>query len=216
MKIKSKNIYIILSIYIVFIGVISLSSTILAKYVSSDEPEIDFTVGSILYFDYERSDLYRNNKVVPVTPSVYTGEDGEQYQLLEAMNIVPGDALTYHFYVSNFNNATGDQNIIDGVVFPNTIATLSLINAEEHEIETTISYREVPYDETDTTTPSNNVWNNLVEGNYLDLPPVSMRKVKYEFKVTVVVDNQISGTTHVDYVGAVLTLKVFVNAASDQ
>ncbi len=213
---KSKKTYIIFTIYLIFIGIIAFSSTILAKYVTSDDTEIDFTVGSILYFNYERSDFYRNEKVVPVTPSVYTGTDGEQYQLLEAMNIVPGDALTYHFYVSNFDNATGDQNIIDGVIFPNTVATLSFLEKGEHNIETTISYRIVPYDETDTTTPSNNVWNNLVEGDYLNLPPVAMGKVKYEFRVTVVVDEQIEGTTHEDYVGAVLTLKVYINAASDQ
>ena len=161
-------------------------------------------------------DRYRNSQIVPVTPSVYE-EDDENFTLLETMNVVPGDSLTYHFYVSNFNSVTGDQNIIDGLFFPNTNATLSLpMKGEIYNVNSTILYREVPYDSTDTTTPSNNVWNNLVEGNYLDLPPVSVRKVRYEFKVTVVVDDQVEDTDHEDYFDAVLTIKLFINAASDE
>lgn len=211
-----KKRYILFTTYLVFLGLIYLASGILAKYVSVEDSEIDFTVGSILYFNYERSDLYRNNQIVPVTPSVYE-EDGENFTLLETMNVVPGDSLTYHFYVSNFNGTTGDQNIIDGLFFPNTYATLSLpMKGEIYNVNSTILYREVPYDSTDTTTPNNNVWNNLVEGKYLDLPPVSMKKVKYEFKVTVVVDDQVENTSHEDYFDAVLTIKLFINAASDQ
>ena len=202
--------------YLVFIVMICIGSGILAKYVTTNDSEIDFSVGSVLYFNYERSDLYRNSQIAPVTPSVYQ-EDGENFELLETMNVVPGDSLTYHFYVSNFNSVTGDQNIIDGLFFPNTNATLSLpTKGEIYQVNSTILYREVPYDSTDTTTPSNNVWNNLVEGNYLDLPPVSQKKVRYEFKVTVVVDDQVENTDHEDYFDAVLTIKLFINAASDE
>ena len=170
---------------------------------------------SILYFNYDRSDLYRNSQIVPVTPSVYE-EDNKTYQLLETNNVVPGDSLTYHFFVSNFDDVTGEKNIIDGLFCPTAIASLSLINFGTYNIEPTILYRQVPYDSTDTTTPDNNVWNNLVDGEYLDLPPVAMRKVKYEFRVNIVVDNQVPNTDHDDYFGAVLTIKLFVNAASDQ
>lgn len=211
-----KKRYIVFIVYLVFIGFICLGSGILAKYVSNTDTELDFTVGSILYFDYERSDLYRNSQIVPVTPSVYQ-ENGETFTLLETMNVVPGDSLTYHFFVSNFNNQTGDVNIIDGLFFPNTSATLSLpIKGKIYNVNSTILYREVPYDENDKTTPNNGVWNNLVEGGYLDLPPVAIRKVKYEFKVTVVVDDQVENTSHEDYFDAVLTIKLFINAASDQ
>ena len=211
-----KKKYYLLIIYLVFIVMICLGSRILAKYISTNDSEIDFSVGSILYFDYERSDLYRNNQIVPVTPSVYQ-EDGENFELLETMNVVPGDSLTYHFFVSNFNNVTGDYNIIDGLFFPNTSATLSLpMKGETYNVNSNILYREVPYDSTDTTTPNNNVWNNLVEGNYLDLPPASVRKVRYEFRVTVVVDDQVENTNHEDYFDAVLTIKLFINAASDE
>lgn len=211
-----KKRYYIFLIYLALAGLLIFSSGIMAKYVSVDDSEIDFSVGSILYFNYERSDLYRNNQVVPVIPSVYE-EDGEKFTLLETMNVVPGDSLTYHFFVSNFNDVTGDINHIDGLFFPNTNATLSLpMKGEIYNVNSNILYREVPYDSTDTTTPSNNVWNNLVEGNYLDLPPVSIRKVKYEFRVTVIVDDQVKDTTHEDYFDAVLTIKLFINAASDE
>lgn len=211
-----KKRYYIFLVYLALAGLLTLSSGIMAKYVSVDDSEIDFSVGSILYFNYERADLYRNNQIVPVIPSVYE-EDGEKFTLLETMNVVPGDSLTYHFFVSNFNDVTGDINHIDGLFFPNTNATLSLpMKGEIYNVNSNILYREVPYDSTDTTTPSNNVWNNLVEGNYLDLPPVSIRKVKYEFRVTVIVDDQVKDTNHEDYFDAVLTIKLFINAASDE
>lgn len=214
MKIKKR--YIIFSAYLAFVLLICLSSLVLAKYVSEEKKDLDFTIGSVLYFNYQRSDLYRNDQIVSMTPSVYE-EDGKRYQLLETANVVPGDSLTYYFYVSNFNSITGDQNIVDGVMYPNTYATLSLpIKEKVYDVECTILYREVPYDETDTTTPDNNAWNNLVEGVYLDLPPVSQRKVKYEFKIQVIVDDQAVDTTHEDYFNAVLTVKLFINAASDE
>ena len=94
-----KKKYYLFITYLAIAALISFGSVILAKYVSTDDSEINFSVGSVLYFNYERSDLYRNNQVVPVTPSVYE-EDGEKYTLLETMNVVPGDSLTYHFFVS--------------------------------------------------------------------------------------------------------------------
>ena len=202
--------------YLAIVGLICFSSIVLAKYVTDEEKSIDFTVGSILYFNYERSDLYRNDQVVQTVPSVYV-EDNTTYQLLETMNVVPGDSLTYHFFVSNFNNITGDTNVVDGIFFPNVNATISLpIKGQIDDVDYTILYREVPYDETDTTTPDNGVWKNLTEGNYFDLPPISVRKVKYEFKLSVVIDNQDTGTTHEDYFNAVLSIKLFINAASDE
>ena len=39
-------------------------------------------------------------------------------------------------------------------------------------------------------------------------------KVKYEFKLSVVVDDQVEDTTHDDYFSAVLSIVLFVNAAS--
>lgn len=213
MKIQKR--YIIFSLYLLILTILCLSTGILAKYIAEDDEELDFTVGSVLYFNYERSDLYRNNQIVPAIPSVYE-ENGKTYQLLETMNVAPGDSLTYHFFVSNFNTASGDQNLIDGLFYPNTNATLSLpIKGEIYNVDCTILYRQVPYDENDTSVPADGVWNNLVEGKYLTLPQTSVQKVRYEFKVTVVVDDQVQGTTHDDYFNAVLSIKLFINAASN-
>lgn len=210
-----KKRYVVISIYVLLMGLICLSSGILAKYLTVKEQQIDFTVGSVLYFNYERSNLYRNNKVVPTVPSVYE-ENGVKYQLLETMNVIPGDSLTYHFYVSNFNSITGDMNVIDGLFYPNTNATLSLpIKGEIYKVDCTILYRQVPYDSTDTSVPIDGVWNNLAEGKYIDLPNATIQKVKYEFKVSVVVDDQVQNTTHEDYFNALLSIKLFINAASD-
>ena len=211
-----KKRYIIFTIYLAFIGLICLCSRVLAKYIHEEKKDIDFTVGSVLYFNYERSNLYRNNQIATVIPSVYE-EDGTIYQLLETYNVVPGDSLTYHFYISNFDVVTGDTNLIDGLFFPNTKATLSLpIKGDIYDVDCTILYRQVPYDETDTSVPVEGVWNNLVDGNYLDLPQTNVKKVKYEFRVSVVVDDQVEDTTHEDYFDAVLSIKLFINAASDQ
>ena len=211
MQIKKR--YIILSVYLVIMSLICLSTGILAKYITVKDKELDFTVGSVLYFNYERSDLYRNNQIVATTPSVYE-ENGVQYQLLETMNIAPGDSLTYHFFVSNFNEVTGNQNLVDGLFYPNTNATLSLpIKGTIENVNCTILYRQVPSDANDTSVPSDGVWNNLTEGSYFDLPQTQVKKVKYEFKVSVVVD-EIEDTTHEDYFNAVLSIKLFVNAAS--
>ena len=211
-----KKKYFIYLVYLAFIGFISFSSFVLAKYVTDEQQEIDFTIGSILYLNYERSNLYRNEQIIPVVPSVYE-EDGETYQLLETTNIVPGDSLTYHFYVSNFNSITGDNNIVDGIFFPNTKATLSLpIKGQIYDVDCTILYRQVPYDETDTSTPADGVWNNLTDGKYLDLPPTHVKKIKYEFKLSVIVDDQVVGTTHDDYFSAVLSIKLFINAANKE
>ena len=211
-----KKRYILFLLYIAVVFTATISGTILAKYVTNKQPELDFTVGSVLYFNYERSELYRNNQVVTMKPSVYV-EEGITYSLLEAYNIVPGDNLTYHFYVSNFNLNSGDKNMIDGLFFPNTNATLMMPTIGKiFNVESTISYRRVPYDSTDTTVPADGVWNNLVEGNYLDLPPADIQKVKYEFKVTIIVDDQVEDTDHEDYFDATLTIKLFINAASDE
>ena len=209
-----KRRHLIFLVYLAFVGLLSLSSFVLAKYVSEEKTNVDFTVGSILYFNYERSNLYRNEQSVQVVPSTYE-EDGVTYQLLETMNVVPGDSLTYHFFVSNFNNTNGAMNYVQGQFFPNTKATLSLpIKGQIYNVDCTILYRPVELDKDGNVISSDGVWNNLVEGSYLNLPDATKEKVKYEFKLSVVVDDQVEDTTHDDYFSAVLSIVLFVNAAS--
>lgn len=209
-----KKRYIVFSIYFILLALVCLTTGVLAKYITSKDDDLDFIVGSTLYFNYERSNLYLNNQVVSPDESFYTEGDVE-YKVLEIVDVVPGDIISYNYYVSNFNLITGEENFVDGYLFPNTNVTLSLpIKGEIYEADCTILYRQVPYGAEDTTTPTDNVWNNLVEGSYLDLPNVRTQKIKYEFKVTVVIDDQVANTTHDDYFNAVLSLKLFINAAS--
>jgi len=209
-----KKRYIIFAIYLVLMGLICLTTGVLAKYIISKDSEFEFVVGNSLYFNYERSELYRNDQVVSPIPSVYE-EDGVQYKVLDIMDVIPEDTITYYFYVSNFNELTGQNNLIDGVLFPNANATLSLpIKGEIYNVGCTILYRQVPYGPEDST-PDNNVWKNLVDGQYIDLPNALDQKIKYEFKVTIVVNEQTTDTTHEDYFNALLSIKLFINAASE-
>lgn len=210
-----KKRYIIFAIYALLLGLVSISTGVLAKYITTNDKDLEFVVGNSLYINYERSDLYRNTQLVSPRPSVYD-EDGVEYKVLDITDVVPGDTLTYSFFVSNFNELTGQKNLVDGVLFPNTNITLSLpIIGKIYDLECTILYRQVPYGAEDTTTPNDNVWSNLVEGKYIDLPNALDQKVKYEFKLTVVVDDQTKFTTHDDYFNALLSIKLFINAASE-
>ena len=50
--------------------------------------------------------------------------------------------------------------------------------------------------------------------NKIVLPPYEQEKVKYEFKINCILDDQLSNTTSDDYFGATLSIYLFINAAS--
>ena len=50
--------------------------------------------------------------------------------------------------------------------------------------------------------------------NKIALPPYEQEKVKYEFKINCILDDQLSNTTSDDYFGATLSIYLFINAAS--
>lgn len=211
-----KKRFIYFAIYMIFATFVFLSAVTLARYVYTGSTEIGFQVGSTLFFDYQRHELYRNDQLIVGVETEYE-EDGQKYQRIETMNVVPGDNLIYHFYVSNFDSTTGEVNVIDGLFFPNAKTSLSLpMKGRVYDVDCTIQYRVVPYGPEDTTTPKDDVWKNLVSGGYIDLPSVDTKKVKYEFKVSVLIDDQVENTTSDDYFDAVLTIKLFINAASDK
>lgn len=210
-----KRRYIYFTVYLLFIVSVIFTSAILARYVYTGSTEIDFNVGSTLYFDYERYQLFRNDQLIVGVESEYE-ENGQTYQRIETMNVVPGDSLIYHFYVTNFNDITSEYNLVDGLFFPNAKTTLSLpMKGKIYDIDCTIQYRQVPYGPDDTSTPVNDVWKNLVTDGYIDLPISNTQKVKYEFKVSVLIDDQVEDTTSDDYFDATLIIKLFINAASD-
>lgn len=210
---KYKAIYLI--IYLMLVVSIILTSFTLAKYVYTGTTEIDFNVGSKLFFNYDRHELFRNDQLIVGVETEYE-EDGQVYQRIETMNVVPGDNLIYHFYVSNFDDSTSEYNAVDGMFYPNSKTTLSLpMKGKVYDVNCTIQYRQVPYGADDTTTSENEIWKNLVIDDYIDLPVADSQKIKYEFKVTVLIDDQVENTTSDDYFDAILTIKLFINAASD-
>ena len=212
------------TIYLLFVLCMYFTGTALAKYISSESTEIDFQIGSTLFFNYERHELFRNDQLI-VGVEVEYEEDGEKLRRIETMNVVPGDSLTYHFFVSNYDLVSGEKNAINGIFFPNAKATLALpMKGSIYDVECSIQYREVILTEDsngniiETTEES---WTNLVNGAYINLPPVDeekdneSRRVKYEFRISVIIDDQVEDTTSDDYFDATLSIKLFINAASD-
>lgn len=212
-----KKRFIIFAIYLLFVLCMFFTGSALAKYISTSSTEIGFQIGSTLYFNYERHELYRNDQLI-VGVEIEYEENGEKYRRIETMNVVPGDSLTYHFYVSNFNTKTGEMNAIDGLFFPNAKATLALpMKGSIYDVDCSIQYREITLteDADGNITESVGNWTNLVTGGYIDLPEGNKEKVKYEFRISVIIDDQVEDTTSDDYFDATLSIKLFINAASD-
>lgn len=200
----------VLIVYLAFAGAILLTSSTLAKYFTTVDNNPTFVIGSNLYFDYDRGDLFRNNQLIVGVETEYV-DNGLTYQRIETMNVAPGDNLTYHFFVSNFNEETGESNGIDGDFFPQAGATLALpILGNSVDIKCTITYREIPLD---GSAPSA-TFTLVTDDFYLPKVESDADKVKYEFKVEVILDGQIQQTTSEDYFGASLTIYLFVDAAS--
>ncbi len=208
---KNKRIFIIL--YFVLVAVIVLTSSTLAKYSSVTSSRVDFNIGSKLYFNYQRSNLYRNDKLIIGQETEYE-ENGEIKRRIETMNVAPGDGLKYHFFVSNFNLDTKEENGIEGTFIPISNAIISLpMRGQTYDIDCLITYRKVPLDENGNDLPENTeMFVSLTD--QIKLPKASDEKIKYEFQVTVVLDDQVSDTTSDDYFGATLNMYLFVNGAS--
>lgn len=200
-----KKKYIIFFIYLVIFGLMCLTSNVLAKYISNNESDYPFTAGDILYFNYERSNVYKNDLLIQ---DIYSNEDVQ-----EVISIAPADTLVYYFYVSNFNSKTGEVNAVDGIIFPYTYVELSLPEiGQTQTVECVIEYREVPYDRTDNLTENNQAWTTLTDGNYLALPTVADTKIKYEFRAAFTLSEQVMNTSHEDYANATALIQIFVNA----
>lgn len=206
-----KKYFIIL--YLAFVLVVLLASSTLAKYVTTTSKESSFVIGNNLYFDYKRGDLFRNDQLI-VGKEVEYEEDGVIMQRIETMNVVPGDNLVYHFFVSNasFEESSEEKNNIEAIVFPQAGATLEMPALDTFpkvfNIDCTISYRVI----SETGTPSSTF--TMVTDD-MPLPIAENEEVVYEFKVEVIVDDQVDYTTSDDYFGAVLTIYLFVDAASE-
>lgn len=207
-----KNKILLFSSYMLLILMVVVTSSTLAKYTTTNSSEIDFPIGSKLYFNYQRSELYRNNQVISFTTSEYTDEKGDTKRRIETMNVAPQDVLAYYYYVSNFNDETLEYNSINGQF--TTVANARLAMPSKgtiFDVDCTITYRKVPVDGSLASSTFSSLKGNL---NLLNCDGDSKKKEKYEFKVTVIIDDQIENTTYDDYIGSTLTIYLYVNATS--
>ena len=204
---KIKLRYLVFIAYaLVILSMFAFSAT-LSRYVSESNVNAGFEVGDKLYFKYTRSSLYRNNKLI-----VGVEVDDEDGKRIETMNVAPGDNVVYHFFVSNFNPTNENEiNSVDGYFHPSATGLLALPSkGSQYNVECQILYREVPVDGSTSTEP----FTQITSDTRLNLPKVETKKVKYEFSVSVILDNQIMGTTSDDYFGASLSIEMFFNAVS--
>lgn len=209
---KKKLLFIIL--YILLVGVIYCSSSTLSKYTSNPTSRGNFIIGKKLYFQYKRGDLYRNDQLIVGIPIEDYEYDGDGHVVsttrrIETMNVAPGDNLTYHFLVSNYNSTTSEQNGVDGVFHVSASSLLSMpVHQANYRLNCTIAYRELFNDGTVGN------FKDLTSDVDLDLEVYDGENPKtYEFKVFVILDDQITATSNDDYIGASLTISLFVDAA---
>lgn len=209
-----RNKFLIIAIYVLFIvSFLSVSYT-LGKYVSNQSVGGSFEIGDQLYFDYTRSDLYRNDQLIV---GVIVNEPNSNKTYITTDNVSPGDNVRYHFYISNFDLETGKMNGYDANFLPVSTALLNMpIKGSSFDLDATIYYRVIPLDqETGEPDPNNKpstVYSMIAKDTKLDLP--EDEKVMYEFYVEVLLDEQMSNTDHNDYFGATLSIEMYFNAVS--
>ncbi len=209
---KGKKLFI--TLYFILALVVILTASTLAKYTTNNNANIGFEIGNKLYFKYDRSNLYRNDKLI-IGKEVEIEQNGEIIRRIETMNVVPGDGLKYTFYVSNYNLETNEENGINGTFIPISNAIVSMpVKQQTYDIDCLITYRAVPLDENGEAIPNNpNQFATLTDP--INLPKASEQKIKYEFQVTVILDDQITDTSSDDYFGASLSIYIFINGASN-
>lgn len=222
---KTKKILYIF-LYMLFVVAVYLTSSTLTKYSTKQDPVGNFNIGDKLYFNYERGDLYRNNQViigVPISEYIYdeNGKVVDEVRRIETMNVAPSDTLTYHFSISNVNEATGEQNGVVGYFRLSATSVLSMpayrnldgtAQATTWNIPCTISYCKVDKNGTKTQ------FKNLTKDVDIDLPVYDENDdstfMKYEFQVYVILDDQVRASSDDDYVDATSTIYLFIDATN--
>lgn len=214
---KNRKRIILALFYVSLVALVYFTSSTLSKYVTSNNTSGDFTIGEKLYFDYTRGDLYRGDQLivgVPIEENKFDADGNliSSKKRVETMNVAPGDTLKFHFFVSNINEDMTEYNGIDGEFHVSATAILSMpVYQADYQLDCTITYREVPEDGVLGT------FTDLAGDKNMDLlkyDGTSATKMKYEFQVYVVLDDQIQATSNDDYVGATLSIYLFVDAAN--
>lgn len=225
--INKKTLFFFLS-YCFLIIIVMLGSVTLAKYTSKKNSTGNFNIGDKLYFNYERGDLLRNNQVIIGVPIVdYVTDDKgniiNEVRRIETMNVEPNDTITYNFSISNFNKTTNEQNGVKGIFRVSTTAMLSMPafggsngNPEPKilSIKCTMTYRKISKD--GTATPYKNLTDNLD----IELPVYDENDdnsfMKYEFKVFIILDDQIEASSDDDYIDATSTIYLYIDATDKE
>lgn len=218
MKITKKK-YLILILYVAFILVMYLASSTLARYTSRTDIKGTFNIGQKLYFKYERGELFRNNNLIigAFIEEEIKDETGEVIGVekrVETMNVNPGDNLTYHFYISNYDEDTLEKNGIDGSFYISAVTEFAMpVTSTNYKLKCNLAYRQIP--ETGEPGP----FKNFESDREMDLPIYSetdpTKRIKYEFQVYVILDDQIKTTSADDYIGATLSIILFIDATND-
>lgn len=232
MEKRKRKGHLVLIVYILIVISVYLASSTLTKYVSVNGTTGDYNIGAHLYVNYERGELYRNNQLI-VGVEIDEGEAGADgvpvsKRRIETMNVAPKDMLVYHFYVSNYDEKTvkdesgndvvvkdeegnpviADQNGVEGQFHVTSTAILSMpSHGSSYNLKCTLTYRKVNGDGTFGE------WQDFPSDTDVDLPIYASQKILYEFQVYVLLDDQIETTDHDDYVGATLSILIFVDAA---
>ena len=204
-----KTKYALLTLYLLLIGCLIFTCATLAKYTTIKDPEMNFEIGDQLYFKYKRGSLFRNDTLIIGVETSYKDGD-EDVQCIETMNVVPGDDIVYHFFISNYDDSGSSVNNVNGEFFAVCNGLLSLPMKEaNYDAECIVMYRQIPLDGSEASESF-----TLLSDTKLKLPKVSEQKVKYEFKISVALDSQIENTTSDDYFDATLRINLYLNAAS--
>ncbi len=218
MKINQKKLIIILC-YVMFVGALYLVSATLTRYTTNKKGVASFNIGQTLYFNYERGDLFRNNTLIigVETETPVMDESGNIIDVerrIETMNVAPGDSLTYHCFISNYNLTTLERNGVDGQFYVSAIAEFTMPSQKaNYKLNCLLSYREI------TDSNGSNPFKNFTSDQDLNLPVYDETKpetkARYEFQITVVLDDQIKSTSADDYIDATLSILLFVDATND-
>lgn len=232
---KKKSILLLIA-YLCVVFAVYLTSSTLTKYVTTVKPTGDYNIGGRLLVNYERGQLYRNNQLI-VGVEIDEGQEGADgvvatTRRIETMNVAPQDHLVYHFYVSNYDEKTiiddndnevvqtdddgnpiiADKNSVDGQFHASATAIVSLPRQQRsYQIPCVVLYREYNF-----TTKKYGDWRDFPSDMDEDLPIYDSEKVLFEFQVYVVLDEQIETTSNDDYVGATMSILIFVDAADKE
>lgn len=220
---KNKKLVLLLLLYVLFIGVAIMSATTLTKYFTDNEVSGNFDIGKNLYFQYERGDLFRNNRLIVgvEVEDIEYANDGSIKNIsrrIETMNVIPGDTLVYHFYVSNYNETTFENNGIDGVFHAYGSALLAMpVKSSTYDLNSEIIYREVD-NEGNPIPGEKGTFRKFTTDLDVDLPKYDKTNpdtyTRFEFQISVTLNDQVENTDTDDYFDATLSIYLSIVCAN--